>query len=101
MGEEVKEESQQTSGDSLYILISEKEWVTILKSYIKMSYDLGVHELIEYFESLYRKYEELKKKDYVIEFYYSLPDGALKLYVRPREEYEIYRKKLFQIYGIA
>jgi len=104
MGEEVKEKSQEIqksqSGDPFYILVSEREWLQILKSYRKMAEDLGNTDMVEYFDAMYKTYEELKKRDYVLEFYYSPSDGAIKLFARPKEEYEIYKKKLFELYGI-
>jgi len=83
-----------------YIRISEKEWLIILKSYIKMGEELNDKDVVDYYQSLYNAYEELKKKNYVLEFYYSPNSGKIRLYARTKEEYQIYLKKLFELYGI-
>jgi len=93
MGEET------INGDPFFILISEKEWLTILKSYIKLASDLQNTELINFYEGLLKYYENLKKKDYVLEFYYAPYRGLIGIFVRTKEEYQIYRKKLLE-YGI-
>jgi len=83
-----------------YITIGEEEWLKILKSYIKLGHEIGDNEIIKYYQSMYDAYQDLKRRDYVLEFYYNLSNGRIKLYARTREEHEIYIKKLTEIYGI-
>jgi len=96
------EESERTEFGvkSLYVLIGEKEWLAILQSKIKMAKDLQDNELLELCENIYKRYEEFKERGYVLEFYYSITDGDLKLLVWPKEEYEIQKKILTKLYGI-
>jgi len=98
--EDVNAKEINENGNDFYITISEKEWLKILRSYIKMSEELNDEDTLNYLKQLLNTYEELKKRNYVLEFYYSPTTGKLKLFARTREEYEIYRKKLFELYGI-
>jgi len=92
--------AEKEEDNEFYITISENEWLKILKSYIKMGEELGDNDVINYYQSMLNAYEELKKRNYVLEFYYAPNSGRIKLLARTREEYEIYRRKLTEVYGI-
>jgi len=99
-GENINEKSKEEENNEIYISISEREWLKILHSYIKMGEELNDVDIINYYKQLLNAYEELKKRNYVLEFYYAPSSGKIKLMVRTREEYEIYRRKLTEVYGI-
>jgi len=81
--------------------LSEEEFLIFLRKFIEKARILGDNELLEQYINLLKNYEEFKKRNYILKYYYNEIEGELFFYPISKEEYEILRKKWFKYYGIA